>query len=73
MKAFLFGAYIGLTAMCGYLLHRISVVSHRVDMVIMVQQGTSHQLHDQTESLIQHETRIDPLWEKVNGEPLFKK
>lgn len=39
MKAFLLGFCVGLTGMCGYLLNRIAVVSHRVDMAIMVQQS----------------------------------
>jgi hypothetical protein len=73
MKAFLFGCCVGLSAICAYLLDRISVVSHRVDMAIMVQQAANDQLHSQTESLIQHEMRIDQLWEKVTGKPLFRK
>ena len=44
MKFFLLGCYIGLTGMCGYLLNRISVVSHRVDMAIMVQQSQDARL-----------------------------
>lgn len=39
MKELLFGAVVGLVCFCGYLLNRIAVVSHRVDMVIMVQQS----------------------------------
>jgi len=44
MKAFLFGCCVGLSAMCAYLLDRISVVSHRVDMTIMVQQSQDARL-----------------------------
>jgi hypothetical protein len=70
---FLLGFVIALSGFCGYLRNRISVVSDRVDMAIMVQQAANDQLHSQTEALIQHETRIDQLWEKVTGKPLFKK
>lgn len=50
MKTFLLGFCVGLTGMCGYLLNRISVVSHRVDMTIMVQQS--------------HDARLDALEKK---------
>lgn len=41
---FLLGFVIALSGFCGYLLNRIAVVSHRVDMSIMVQQSQDARL-----------------------------
>jgi hypothetical protein len=41
---FLLGVVIGLLCCYGYLLNRIAVVSHRVDMAIMAQQSQDARL-----------------------------
>jgi hypothetical protein len=41
---FLLGFVLALLGFCGYLLNRIAVVSHRVDMAIMVQQSQDARL-----------------------------
>jgi hypothetical protein len=41
---FLLGFVLALSGLCGYLLNRIAVVSHRVGMVIMVQQSQDARL-----------------------------